>query len=986
MKKLFCLTLLIAFILSMGIKAAAPAQAGMEQAASHATQQDGWPQTLTFTVEGDQQAAYDKLETGSLDVYAGFTSDPNFTAQIEASPNLEGYRMYGSYTELTFNPAGPVFAGTGKLNPFAVRRVREAVNYLIDREHIVSQIYSGMAVPRWLPINSASMDYARLAGPSRTLELEYGYNPAKAQQILSQEMAALGAYRAGNLWYYNGLPVELIFLIRLEDERLQMGDYIADQLESAGFTVSRQYKWSGEASEIWLNSDPNDGLFHLYTGGWISTTIVRDLASNFAFFYTDRGLDSPLWDNYVPTPEFYNLAVRLEENDFSSMEERSGLMAQALKLAMQDSMRVWLVDRLSVSPRRTEVSYASDLYGGLSGSDLWPYTLRKSGPAGENIQIAAPWGFDQPWNPLDGVSNYYDRGAMRPISEPAALLDPFTGLRIPHRFASAELYVVEGLPVTSSSSWVDLHFVPEITVPDNAWVDWDPVEQRFITAAEAYDTPMTALRKSVVIYPSDLYTTVTWHDGSPFSAADVVMNMIVTFDRVKEESAVYDPSKQNAFYASMWGFRGMRILSLDPLVIEHYADDLQLDAENNINTWWPHYGQNQGAWHNLAIGLMAEAAGQAAFSWNKADSLDIEWLDYLSGPSLGILAAKLNQAQSAGAVPYPNTLAQFISSAEVTARWNNLVSWYLEHNHFMIGTGPFMLDAVAFEPRTMTFERYSAYPDALDRWAYYGTAPLPEVSVTGPGEVVRGTAAQFEVEISLGEQAYPPEDIEQVQFLAIDLLGKKAYTGEAVHVSEGDWQITLDAALTALLPAGQTRLEVVVISPRVAMARFGSHVYTMILEALLTPTGGGSLSYEDTQGMITTVQVPPSAVTENTTLAYVPLAAVTPPQNFAYAGLAFDLNALVGGVLQKGFVFEKPVTLTVDYTDEQIAGLNENALMLYYWDEAKQSWKDAAETCSPASTYTRQPSENRLSVQICHLSRFALFQPNYPLYLPVVRR
>ncbi len=53
------------------------------------------------------------------------------------------YKSYGSYNELTFNPAGPVFSGTGKLNPFGVPAIREAMNYLIDRTYIAEEIMGG---------------------------------------------------------------------------------------------------------------------------------------------------------------------------------------------------------------------------------------------------------------------------------------------------------------------------------------------------------------------------------------------------------------------------------------------------------------------------------------------------------------------------------------------------------------------------------------------------------------------------------------------------------------------------------------------------------------------------------------------------------------------------------------------------------------------------------------------------------------------------
>jgi peptide/nickel transport system substrate-binding protein len=163
-------------------------------------------------------------------------------------------------------------------------------------------------------------------------------------------MEALGAELVGGVWNWNGEPVEVSILIRTEDERVQIGDYVGNQLEDIGFTVIRDYKTAAEASPIWISGDPALGLFHIYTGGWITTAVPRNLAGNFAFFYTDTGLASPLWQAYVNDPEFYDLAQALDNSEFSSAEERLEMMSKAMELALKDSYRVWLLDRASVTP------------------------------------------------------------------------------------------------------------------------------------------------------------------------------------------------------------------------------------------------------------------------------------------------------------------------------------------------------------------------------------------------------------------------------------------------------------------------------------------------------------------------------------------------------------------------------------------------------------------------------------------------------------
>ena len=246
-----------------------------------------WPDTVVVVEEPSADAAVSRMETGEIDIYAYQVTESEVFAKVEASENLDYYRSYGSYNEITFNPA--VFTN-GKLNPFSSAKVREAMNWLIDRKYIAEEIMGGMAVPRWTALNTASADFATMAPVIRAIEAEYAYNVERANEVITAEMEAMGATLADGKWTYNGEPVEIIGLIRTEDERQQIGDYVAAQLEDIGFTVTRDYKTSAEASPIWLRGDPTEGKFHYYTGGWVTTQVPRTLADNFAFFYTNLGM------------------------------------------------------------------------------------------------------------------------------------------------------------------------------------------------------------------------------------------------------------------------------------------------------------------------------------------------------------------------------------------------------------------------------------------------------------------------------------------------------------------------------------------------------------------------------------------------------------------------------------------------------------------------------------------------------------------------
>ncbi len=778
-----------------------------------------WVDTVIMSEEPSSDSAVTRLETGDLDVYAYSIAEAPLAQRIFDSDALDYATAYGSYNEITFNTAGPEYED-GRLNPFYVPRIREAMNYLIDRTYIAEEIMGGLANPRYTAIAFASQDTAVLADVIAAIELQYAYDKERAEAIVTEEMEALGAEMVDGAWQYNGEPVELIGLIRVEDERTEIGDYVANQLEDLGFTVTRDYKTSSEAAACWISTHPDEGCFSYYTGGWVTTAISRDSGGNFSFFYTPDGYTGvPLWDNYEPTEEFYQLSRDLANNNFDTMEERREMMAQALEWSMEDSARVWLVDATGIGPYRSEIQVAADLSGGLYGCHMWAQTLRREGQVGGSVNIAMPGLMTEPWNPVAGSNWVYDNMPMRGIGNNAVIYDPYTGLYRPLRLEDADVYIQEGLPVNQTLDWVNLEFVDEITVPDDAWADWDVENQVFVTAGEKYTETETAKVRVVMRYPDDFLETVKWHDGSNISLADMVFGAIMLFDRAQEESPIHDPAAVGAFTSFMQAFKGWRITSEDPVEIEYYTDAYALDAENNVSNFramYPGiglYDQGDGAWHNMALAWLAEESGELAFSTSRAEELEVEWTSFIGGPSLEILSAKLEEAQEEGFVPYEATLSQYLSADEVETRYANLQEWYRRRDHFYLGTGPLFLQQVFPVEGTLILQNNPDYPDYADRWAAFVEAPVPDVVVDGPGQVDIGEEAAYDVFVDLEEGVpYPVEDIAMVKYLVFDAAGELAFTGDAEAVEDGYWQVMLDADMTGELEAGSNELVAIVVS------------------------------------------------------------------------------------------------------------------------------------------------------------------------------
>ena len=790
-----------------------------------------WVDEVVFIEEGDPDKILEMLKNNEIQIYFDEITDPE-KYQRMLDYGLKVWFSYALYYELTFNPVGPVFNTTGKLNPFAVPRIREAMNYLVDRNYIASEILGGLAIPRYVAITPSFPDYARYYDIIYEIEEEYKYNFDKAKAIIFEEMTKLGAeYSAAEgKWYYNGEPVEIIFLIRTEDARKQIGEYVAEQLEKLGFTVVRKYGTSRELAPYWIYGDPAEGTWHIYTGGWITTVVSRDEADNFGFFYTKLGLPVPLWQSYVNAPEFYAAAERLWTKAFTTIEERDELMKKALRLSMKESQRIWLVNLIAPWPRRPEMGIAGDLAGGYSGSWLWSWTLRYEEQVGGTVKIAMPTVIVEPWNPVGGSDWIYDMTVIRATGEIPAMPDPYTGLYWPHRIKKAEVYVVEGLPVKKTLDWVDLNFVSEITVPPDAWYRWNAATKKIETVGEEFPEGVKALVKVVVYYDEKLFTgEYKWHDGSPFDIADIVFDFILTHDRAQPESPVYDESWVPEYEAFMKTFKGYKIVSEDPLIIEYYTDLWYIDAEwiaaGAAGTFWPFYAFGVAPWHMVAIGWLAEAEGKLAFTADKADAMKVERTNYIAGPSLDILAEMLGKAIDEKFIPYKEVLGKYITEDEALERYNNLKKWCEEKGHFWVGNGPFYLDKVDVVAKQLVLKAFREHIDTADKWLIFSEPLIPEATIEPIEVVTQGLPSEFTITITHKGEPYKVANMEYVKYILVHPGGK--IIGEATPVADGKWKISLSEEETATLSPGAGKLIVIAVSKLVGKPTVTETAFTI---------------------------------------------------------------------------------------------------------------------------------------------------------------
>lgn len=781
-------------------------------------------ETVVIVEEPSAAKAVDMVRTGALDLYGAGVTDPELLRRVRSE--LSCLPAYTAVWFLSLNPAGPILRD-GKLNPFAIPAAREALNWLINREHIVQEFLGGAGLPQVLPLRPVFLDHARLAEHTRPLEHRYAWNPARAQAVLAQVMEELGAELREGLWHFQGEPVELRVLIRT-DARRPVGDYVAALLEQMGFPVRRMYAGYSEALRI-LSADPEEGLWHAYTNSLVVSVIERDEAGVFALNYTPV-FPYPPWRDLRPSPKLAELAALLAQRAYTTWEEREALLVAALEEAMRDSSQIWLAVRLACYPKSPDVELAVDLAAGLS-TGVWARTLRSSK---ETVRLALPSLLAAPLNPVAGSFTAYDQTVIRATMDPPFLPDPYNGLYVPVDVERAEVTVKEGRPVQATSSWLFLDFAGEIPVPAEAWLAWDPVEERFQTVGELFPQGLSAQARVVLHYRQDLWKKV-WHDGSPLTPGDFLLRFVLLFDRAHPQSPVYDESSVPAAETMRQHFRGLLVRNWDPLVVEVYTDFLALDAEwitaEAAKLFHPAYEYGPGPWPVVALLLRAEAQGRLAMSNAKAKALKAEWASLVAGPSLEVLKELLARCAAEAFLPYPRFLSAFVLEAEVRERYGALARWVEEKGHFWVGNGPYFVDLVKPVEKILVLRRWEEHWVDPISWKVYTGPRIPWAKLHGPSVLVKGKAADFSVEVGLGEEHASPEDVLFVKYLLLGPEGQLLGAGEVVPSREG-FRVTLGPEETRALPPGGVRLEVVGAFRSVALAAWDS------LELVVVEPGG----------------------------------------------------------------------------------------------------------------------------------------------------
>ncbi|WP_440059798.1 ABC transporter substrate-binding protein [Thermogladius sp. 4427co] len=686
---------------------------------------------------------------------------------------IVGFQTAGGQTivQLGANP------NTSAINPFAFKEVRWAMNYLVDRDTVVSQILKGFGVPMYTFLSQYDPTYTIIA--DIVAKYEFRYDPSYADSIITNVLTSVGAVKQAGVWYYMGKPITIKFIIRIEDERYDIGNMIATDLKLLGFNVQVLPMRFSDAINTVYGTDPAEFNWHIYTEGWGKGGLTRWDTVSIAQF------GAP-WFGYMPgwqEPTFWNyanstiddLTLRIYQGNFSSQDEFVKLYRQATEMIIQESIRIWIATRLDTWVTTNQVQGVTlDLGAGLRG--IW--NVREMFVPGKNsLTIGHLWVYTagDAWNYWGGFQSVYYVDQMYATYDPLTWNHPFNGEPIPFRAS----YVVTTAGPTG-----------KLDVPSNA-VIWDVKQKKWVPV------PSGTKAASMVVFDLSKLVGTKWHNGITITMADVAATWAYAFDitydpvyssleaRISSslkptldmiKGLVFDAqNKRLVVYIDYWFFDTNYIASMatlgiaNPLEIHTVTWQLALDQRNQTNL------------------VLYQRKGYQWFS--------LVYPDHVALVKATLQTYLNNQTVFQKANAYADG---FLTMDEWNARIQADLNWINTYGNAWISDGPFMLVKFDKDAQIAVYKAFRdpTYPFKKGDW-YFGkpiTTLITGYTITSPiaGKILPGANAT----ITIGVNGLPPLHVE---YIIKDASGNILLTGYATQINQTAFQIDLPSDFTSNL-------------------------------------------------------------------------------------------------------------------------------------------------------------------------------------------
>lgn len=691
---------------------------------------------ITYTAVPTDLAAA-ALRAGDIDVYE-FQLESDIAAEIGLDdPDIDMYQAVSGMNDIFFNTAPT--RDTSELNPLSIREVRYALQFAVDWEFMVDEIFRGFALVMSTYEGPQHPDIG-LIMPT-IFKHNFHYDLAKANTMIEAAMGAAGAVKTAGKWSYQGEPIVLNAWVRVEDERRDIGDTFVAFLKRLGFEVNTIHSTFGPAIDTIYGTDPQDFEWHIYTEGWgiggsrYLTWQPGEWGCTATWPGACPGAGGDYdWTYFRSTPELErldDLSDALIFGDYADMEERTALISEATDIQMYMSLRLFGVRTAAGYPARRDVQGLSDDTA-MGFRSIWDQR-EAFVPGSDTVKYASLWVWTETtvWNPIRGFNDVYSVDLARATSDPMLWRHPFTQEVIEFRG------IVEDVTTTFGTD-------ERVEVPADA-VKWNADTDRW----EAVGSGMEA--KSVVTFDGSLFCQSTWHHGIQIALADVAAWLAVTWDIAYDE---VKSARETEIAALLRG-------TYDRVVAYEFLPPCRGKVYHDFT----HFDDMEVAFFETGLPSLAVPTELLfamdrlvfedqtyAYALTAANIFGVPWLSLVLTDHASDTAVALQEMSDEQFYPENvftvNGGQVLATQQDMLDRYTAALTWSQDKGIMWISNGPFYLnafDSAAQFAELLAF-REENYPFSKGDW-FFGRVTLPEVQYVDVPILQSGVAGAIEVGI-----------------------------------------------------------------------------------------------------------------------------------------------------------------------------------------------------------------------------------------------
>lgn len=657
--------------------------------------------TLT-SYNGQDSSAVADLAAGKIASY-DFELTPTETAQLPSS--FATMSTPSNLYDLLINPANTTYG----FNPFQFEQVRQALNYVVDRNFFVESptLLGGAGIAGISPY-AGEPDSLVVANVTAQYSGYYNYSISEAATAMATVLKENGAILSGSgctvgsatcLWMYKGSPVTVYVFDRTDDPiRHTYAGFLETQLSDLGFTVSVVAGDLSKEISVVYGADPATSTWTILPESWggiygyYDESLVASFTGTYGGYasYSDTtGLAMGAFnDSEYDSPtliqqgnEADQLASNLLAGNFNTTAQRDTMLQNLTNLSFETATRIYLGTALNVYA--SNPSLVSNITPNFLESPVlntMSYLTMTSTTGTANIGV-----------------RYLSQGAFNPIAGDTDeyTVDLSAGLYLPlYYYQPSTAY-----PYSIGVNW-KLNSISDVA---NTPVPSDALMYNYTSGNFENVTSGTDAKTVVTVNFAPLFSTDKWADGQPITLADMLYQYVIAENATfNSNSPIYDTAAGIYAYdlSTVAGFQILNSTSIKIYSTFFYPDSNYAALSAFTDMFPLGYalpGGNMLPWQLYQAMANVVGSGKAAWSSSAANTKGIDWLSLTNPQDVGAVNTALSTYAASSYVPAQLTQLQkitgvsLVSTSSALSGYTAATSFITANGNAVISDGPYYL-------------------------------------------------------------------------------------------------------------------------------------------------------------------------------------------------------------------------------------------------------------------------------------------------------